>query len=680
MKLFIAVCLMVALSIGFALAESQGPVPGFQYMLSGFNIRTMSTTVQSAKDSIAEQSTSMIFLPTFEMETSFRMPNTQDHYDVPDAFMAYPLTSTQISKTSDLFFKRDESMKYSINQFSFSVKANVGAYGAEAKLSSAWGRIREVFKSDTCFSATGYIKSTLYQTSLYPPMFLTLHPFFKRMLARIKSTPQSAQDLEPVKDLIKYYGVVFATKAIFGGRMDSITAVSNSILDSYDKKWATTQLSLQFTYNTYSFDTGGFKNKTDIKIAKEFADKSNAAIYFIGGDQQQQTNDTIREWFQTIKGNPEIIGGSFQLLSEVIGDDPVKKKNLEIILTQYANTARGVESVTQELQPIPGYQLIGSGFDLLTAQPKLNLFINTDFSQGKTWTNPIYKDLTFAAPNDLKVVNNAESYYSNSTFVAVTKSEYEYEYQKHTSKKKYFGLAKKSKDVYVYKYRYDNKEQYQLNTFRRISWYDLVLKPQYLFDIDNNLDPFAKRYIRSLPSVDTPENRQIYKKFIEYYGTSVVTKVTMGGGIFFKVFFKKSLSVSLNIEEIHKQSGWTFLHIFGAKSKRDYYFKQLSQEFLQNTQIQFNTQGGIWKPELALIQPRPDGAKLNILDSPQGYVEWDSFADTIKYEPYPVDYELIPISEIFTDANKKAIMRSVLEEHIRTEVANADNEKVRFPL
>ena len=347
-------------------------------MLSGFDVRSMQSSSNSMDP--AKNVVNLIFRPTTEFGTLYRMPVSKEKFKVPDAIEVYDYVTTNVTKTSDTMESMSESLKYEASSYSFSFSVNVGVVGVSAGLNTSFGHIHQTFAQSNLFMATGSIRGTIYQATLEPPTFLEQNPYFKRALAAIPNTPTAA-DLDKINTLIKYFGVSYVSKGVFGGKFNLITKVSDKILKSYDKSWCITQLSLTFSYGAYSFGMSGFKNKTDIHVNNDFANNAKTDMFFVGGDFTLQSNETLKEWYQSIPGQPSLIGGEFNLISDLVDNNAVKKKNLEAILKNYVATGR-VEipasikkiavphplkrNVLLDLSRIPGAALIGSGFDTFT--------------------------------------------------------------------------------------------------------------------------------------------------------------------------------------------------------------------------------------------------------------------------------------------------------------------------
>src|SRR5690606_26712974 len=147
----------------------------------------------------------------------------------------------------------------------------------------------------------------------------------------------------------------------------------------------------------------------------------------------------------------------------------------------------------QGLPKIPGYMVVGSGFDPVYMQPRLSIFEHEDgFANPTTWTNPFYPQHQFAVPSTLKVTANTNTVEKNFTEVSMSKNEYEAKYSHRSTKRYFFGMGKRTTSIYHYYYRFEIKQEYKLDMERMLSWYDVTLKPTLLFNPEKYMTPGFK--------------------------------------------------------------------------------------------------------------------------------------------------------------------------------------------
>jgi hypothetical protein len=304
---------------------------------------------------------------------------------------------------------------------------------------------------------------------------------------------------------------------------------------------------------------------------------------------------------------------------------------------------------------IPGYLVVGSGFDPAYMQPRLSIFDHEDgFASPTFWKNPFYPQHEFAVPSTLRVVENTNTVEKNITEVAMSKNEYETQYSHRSTKRFALGFGKRTTSVYHYYYRFEAHQEYKLEMERMLSWYDVNLRPGLLFNPEKYVTPAFKAIMDQLgTNCNDPTTKALYRMVIQYYGTHLVTGVTMGGSAHQEVYFKKELLDTRQISEVITQSSFSFfglIKIRGYDLKKD---KKIADWFKGNTTVKSEFIGGRYNP-----------------NSPTTKEPWEAFVETLRTDPGVLHYDIVPLATLFKDPKKHECMARATDEYLREIAAN----------
>jgi len=182
---------------------------------------------------------------------------------------------------------------------------------------------------------------------------------------------------------------------------------------------------------------------------------TESELVFTGGFRNLQTNRTLVEWDRSIDDSPELLTGSFRPISDLIANNPEKKRNIEFMIKQYSNTGRLVmppaSTKVNGLPKIPGYDTIGSGFDTTEMITRRSVFVHDveGFKRTSTWKNPFYPENQFTVPSSIHLNQRTESTEKNYTDITMTKSEYEVKYANRRTSSGFLGMSRSSYEVFL---------------------------------------------------------------------------------------------------------------------------------------------------------------------------------------------------------------------------------------
>jgi len=450
------------------------------------------------------------------------------------------------------------------------------------------------------------------------------------------------------------------------------------LIKKYDKSWVITQLSLKFTYDGFDLYTGGFKNRTDIKIDNIFSQASKTSLFFVGGERALQTNDTEKPWFASIDAYPGLIEASFSSISDLV-TDPVKQRNLLFMLTNHINTGavtappcatQHLVGNGQQLFPIPGTDFVGAGYDSLGMTLKGQVIDHT-YGSGHTWTNPFYPSYSYAVADTLYVWDQTDHFEENFTSIAMTDSQFQDQLSSQVSGSDFIGFGSHSSQMYVFQSYHEHHEMDQSMNTRSITWFDLELSPIVQVEPMAFMNLYAKEIFSNLgTNINDPAVKQKYWQALDFYGDSLVRRVSVGGSLYYQGFLNNDTVKMVTIEHFHEQSSWSFFGIFGGKSSWDYYNKVASEVVKENEVVEITVNGGNWDPQaFPFLHKTATGSYSFALKNVTGpIISWDEFVLTIKDNMVPVHYEIVPMYTIFTDPVISNNFRIVTQEYLASKM------------
>jgi hypothetical protein len=624
------------------------PLSGSELMNRGFDFRNGGFIPE-------EQTKRAIFKFNYEEKKKYQVPGKQIYFEYPDEVDLTRISSHVEENNSSYLHTYSACATKVSNGISFGIGINVGVIGLGLKFGAEWGFIKQSLESKFKAGMTSLYYTSVYKLIAMPFEFMEIDKSIKMIFDRIPATPKSSTDMKYIEMLIQYYGGFFITEGVFGGKLDMFSFMTKEIIEQTNEKYTQLQASLTFRYKIFEISGGGFTNRSQIVIDKKFMENSESRIFFTGGIRNYQNLSTIKQWDNSIDLFQGLLKSKFLPISSLI-EEPVKQKNLEQIIKVYSETGVIKPPLTSmlvnNLPKIPGYDLVGSGFDPVTMKPMRSVFNHDDEGFNKDasfWTNPFYNNLKFIIPSTMRIQQNTGSVESNETDVYYSKSEMEYKYFNQKTKKTFLGMGKKTTSVFKYHYYLDIQQRLQIFNSRFINWFNLIMNPLLYFNKEKKekfMDPVLLMYINDYLPISYDKEK--YRLLIETWGTHLITGVSMGGGITQSVYFKKDLLRTATIQEIKKQSSFSFLGLIKFKKYDLKSDKSLAQWFKDNVIEKVEYSGGRYRPGVSsLAEETP----------------WEEFVKTVRESPDATNYDIVPLTVVIDNPAKKANLERAIEEY-----------------
>ncbi|ASU40994.1 hypothetical protein hmeg3_23625 [Herbaspirillum sp. meg3] len=291
--------------------------------------------------------------------------------------------------------------------------------------------------------------------------------------------------------------------------------------------------------------------------------------------------------------------------------------------TQKSNSGDAIES-------IPGYALVGYGFDIFKAYDQ-NSIIKALFKIGdKGGSSITLGDKSYAVPENISHIPTVGKVGNTYLFSSREKV------QKHFSTKadieaSAFGFSGHIEASYSHTSK-SNQDYFYALTETSSTAYSLSLRD----DSEEMLtDSFAKE-MKKLPKKFTPENQNTFFAFFRKHGSHYVDKVIMGGRLYFSTSVSKSHYSSE--EEVKLKVTAEYAGAFSSvKAESESNWKTLDQKWQQNRSVTVQATGG-------------DDSILDALKPAFGQWKGDAFKTwnaSLEQKPGIVDFKLAPISQLF---------------------------------
>ena len=317
------------------------------------------------------------------------------------------------------------------------------------------------------------------------------------------------------------------------------------------------------------------------------------------------------------------------------------------------------------MNTVPGASDLGWGFDIFgdygESSLKAQLF---QFSSGTTWTDPI-SGVNYQLPANVslsmveKSSTNAQVFDSAESvqqyFAAKASLEASYVSEFGAFSGAFNSAYEKNVDqTHLYKYALIDSEN--------IAW-RLTLESQSLAQ----LTPEVQAEITALPDSFSAGSRVQFFRFIRRYGTHYVSRVAVGGRLYYYVAIEKSyLSDDTKIN-----AGVTLEYdavLVSAKAKSEVEWSQLGKSWVESRTANVEVVGGT--PDALLLGiPEYDDNRSTL------FTTW---VESIKIAPAAMDFQLRPVSALMPAA-KSAAMEAAVRAYMSDNLLVVEARSISLP-
>ena len=354
----------------------------------------------------------------------------------------------------------------------------------------------------------------------------------------------------------------------------------------------------------------------------------------VAGDQPVVVNRTIFPIHDLIKGKPTVR----EHLRKTI--DYYTRTGLLPTLAELRGHKNGrLASSPEPIGPLPGLDVVGCGYDVLLMQSKMCVLDQSNVSEHEQWSDPTDQTQTYTMPNGWFAVNTPESLSLDVDVLVTSVEDYFRRTTSVTVRKTggWLGIGRKRIETRTQQfYRRFYQDYYNLQLrLKQIGWYTLSVRT---FPYPK-LSPVAQAAFDHLPRAFHVKDLQIWQAFFDAFGTHMTTSSNMGGQVWAETWYEKCLTYEHSQTWIHQQvsTNWIF---FRSNSVTEHVQQTVDERFKQFSIFSAQTLGGT-----SSIDPS----------------KWQEWLPTIKYQPRPLSYRLIPLSELLPEGKQRRALQSAID-------------------
>ncbi|CAF3928241.1 unnamed protein product [Rotaria sordida] len=646
-------------------------LPGIDDLQSGYDgVKMLSAIEQRSKFRIFnlnEKSNSSFI---------FKILNQEHNYTIP---LLVQVTDINIRKENNC-----QSISYTFQQFYESYfQINTFDIGISGLNNPSFSieyheMLKRVYQAITKYSqviGTSTIWWNLYSIQLVSSSLLKFDSMFNdsiNLLISQAANPNSEIDQQFYNDFIQKYGTHYLSNVIVGG----IAHLYTFIMENYHKNSTYEDMIQQISFTAklkeFTFQT----EEIDQNITENFKKNSYTISIFQPPIVNINNQSILQTWINNVGEQPVVISRTLSHISDLIRSNNQVQEHLRRTIDFYLSNGflptlvqlnsqkkmtKSYSSLPTPIRSIFGLDVVGCGYDLLTLQSRLCILDTSNSSQNELWIDPYNQSLSYSLPNGFFATNTPESLILDAT-VRVTSVEDYYRYTTRIETWEQVGIQDRK---HVEKrttefYRRFYQDYYNLVLrLKQIGWYTLSVS---IFPYPK-LNPLAEKTFANLPSTFDLNNISIWEQFITSFGTHIVVASQMGGQVWAETWYEKCLTYEQTEIWINEQIRRSFLFFIQQDSTNQEHQRNVDQHFKQFSIYSSQLLGGT-----EFIEPE----------------KWEEWAPTVKNNPKPISYRLVPLYEILPEGNQRSALQAAIEYISKTaEIENreyiAQLESVRGP-
>ncbi len=399
---------------------------------------------------------------------------------------------------------------------------------------------------------------------------------------------------------------------------------------SYTSEWVSEEYGFNFHYLLYGISTGGFYNRSDITVDKEFLENSQTKVVFYGGDPVLANISSLDAWVKTIDKNTFPMNVTMIGLWNLITDNDQKQQTMENFIVGYLNNGFPGRSQQQTHNIVFNQSAcLGAGIDTTKLGGCLanvyNPNSNDTFIQTLPDTN--FVELSVIVQETFDMTAYYEMYYESSDF---------------------FGFGSDSEEIYKFYQAHYVGEKSLSKIVLQLSYYRMTA-PAFPLPELNQEFTIA---VDSLPIYDqTPATQNMYFQFLQTWGTAVIDEVILGGSFESYMWYDREYNTLYTEQEISESSSWSFAGVIGDGHGKIIHQSNFDQGFNESLTIEYKYIGG--------------GNTFNMTQ----YLDW---AETVIDNLQIVKYHLQPITYFITDKSKKIYVGMAVEDYTKMSIDQLD--------
>jgi hypothetical protein len=272
---------------------------------------------------------------TYNFNTTWISPVSGISYQVPDELNLADIPESSTNIVEILSDKYSDMFNQYTSWFKFSVGVGAGAFSLSVNYDHEMNKVhQEISETMNLFGFSQYW-STYYSLDMAPAYMLNPSNFFKLAVSKLPASATTAAEQALYQEFVQAYGTHYVCYGAFGGSAHLDEFLNKTYEQQYSASAVSTQMGLSFHYYMFNISPGTFHNRTEIKMAKWFAENVQASSFFKGGAPAYQTNNTIQQWLDSVPDYAGLLNTTLCPLSDLVQWDPVRQQSLSSYVTLY---------------------------------------------------------------------------------------------------------------------------------------------------------------------------------------------------------------------------------------------------------------------------------------------------------------------------------------------------------
>jgi hypothetical protein len=299
-------------------------MPGSDFIMKGFDITNDSVSEYVSKG--GETSRLPVYKYSYTQQNTYKNPYSGTVYRVPDQLS--PTTNTEAMEyiVQDISFQFKEIMTYYTSRYNIDASITTKNISASVSYNHAMAKAETAMSNDSHVFAGSKKWWKVFDLAAYPPALVgCVDPMLSSVLSQLPAPIKSDEDRNKYEMLVKAWGTHYIINGNFGGKLIHNVYVDTAFYYSQSSSWISNQIALNFHFDAFAIDGGGFTNKSEININQNYSQHSSSSLFCEGGLTNLQTNETLAQWETTIAEAPHFLNCTLSKLSDLAQDSEIQK-------------------------------------------------------------------------------------------------------------------------------------------------------------------------------------------------------------------------------------------------------------------------------------------------------------------------------------------------------------------
>ena len=321
------------LGLSAAQYEDLPDLPGSDFMKKGLDVSN--DTVSEYVSNGGETSRLPVYKFTFAEQNTYTNPYTKAQYRVADQLS--PTTNTESMEyiVQDISYSFKEVLTYEISRYNIHASFTTSNISASVSYNHEIGRASDTMSNKSHVFAGSKKWWKIFDLAAYPPALVgAVDPMLTGVLAKLPKEIKNDADRSKYQMLLTAWGTHYIINGNFGGKLIHNVYIDADWYSKQTSSYVSSQISLNFHFDAFAIDGGGFTNKSQINLDKDYTQHSSSYLFYEGGLPSLQTNQTLADWEPTIAQQPHFLNCSLAKISE-LAEDPAIQKTLSGYIDAY---------------------------------------------------------------------------------------------------------------------------------------------------------------------------------------------------------------------------------------------------------------------------------------------------------------------------------------------------------